>query len=114
MEESKNQTPAQDKEKTNDVAGWIKYNYENDKEKLSEKYKILNETYSECTKVVDNMKNLEKMEFDEGAEYELDGRIDGLTSVSTLRVPGLTIEKFKEFRKEAIRHIPECSSRMTA
>ena len=42
MEESKNQTPAQDKEKTNDVAGWIKYNYENDKEKLSEKYKILN------------------------------------------------------------------------
>ena len=114
MEEDKNQSPSEDNQKTKDVAGWIKYNYENDQGKMSDKYKILHETYQTCTKVVDNMKNLEKMEFDEGAEYELDGRIDGLTSVSTLRVPGLTIEKFKEFRKEAIKHIPECSSRMTA
>ena len=81
---------------------------------MSEKMKIVHEAYDTCLKVIESREEFERVELDEGKEFEMDGRINGLTSISTLKVPGLTLEKFKEFRKDAIKHIPVCSARMTA
>ena len=96
-------------------AGWYKFKKVEDTTGLSHRQKNIQETYATCQKAFDNWENMEPIEVTEELAdgYELECRSDGPITISRVKAKGLTLENYKEFRKNVLENTPKCSNRMS-
>ena len=95
-------------------AGWFKLDRQLDLSKANDRMQILFETLEQQEDILSKMDGMNLVNTDDGKEWEFEGRIDGLQVASKIKVPGMTVQKFKEYRADILNHIPVCSNRMKA